>query len=83
MSWHEVRLSLKRHMHEDVDEEGNTIYVDPVGGAMMQRETITRYGETYTDVWVLRDGFKEVVDFDQYRFDMEARNDLRLVLKTS
>jgi hypothetical protein len=48
-----------------------------------EREMITERGETYNDVWVLRNGLKAVVDFDQYRFDLEARNDLCLVLKTS
>jgi hypothetical protein len=32
MSWYETRLSMTRHMHEDVSDEGETVYVDPING---------------------------------------------------
>ena len=83
MAWREVNYSMKRHMYEDKNEHGFVIYVDPIEHWSMQRETLKEDGETYDGVWVLRNQFGTLVGYDQYRFDLEYKYDLRLVLKIS
>jgi hypothetical protein len=64
-----------RHMVETREEE----YLSEDGWSMKRENGTTPNGNPMGGRWVLRDAEGSLIDFDQYRYDLEGRCHIRLI----